>query len=68
MLYSGATLRCVARWANSALATVTHDWFAGRFATLGQHGYAGAGDERDLAYTWHWFEQMRAFFARTAAE
>ena len=25
-------------------------------------------DERDLAYTWHWFEQIRAFFARTAAE
>lgn len=51
-----------------ALTTVTHDWFAGRFATLGQHGYPGAGDERDLAYTWYWFEQMRAFFARTAAE
>jgi hypothetical protein len=52
----------------AALATVTQGWFAGRFATLKRHGYDGAGDERDLAYTWHWFEQMRAFFARTAAE
>ena len=52
----------------AALAKVDRDWFAARFATLTDHGYPGPADEADLAYTWNWFEQLRAFFARAAAD
>ncbi len=52
----------------TALECVTRDWFRERFATLPAHGYYGTADDEDFDYTWTWFEQLRAFFRRTAGE
>jgi Domain of unknown function (DUF1877) len=47
---------------------VTREWFHQRFQTLPAHGYDGSTDEDDFEYTWHWFQELREFFRRTAAE
>ncbi|MFT3696887.1 MAG: YfbM family protein [Kofleriaceae bacterium] len=54
---------------STALAGVTYDWFAERFALLENvKEYTGAADADDLESTWSWFEELRAFFTRMATE
>ena len=55
-------VRAVAR----ALPTIDEPWMRSRFATLGQHGYDGPGDDVDFAYTWESFQALRAFYERAA--
>ncbi|MFV8752138.1 YfbM family protein [Nannocystaceae bacterium ST9] len=48
-----------------ALARVTREWFAARYATLAETDY-GPTSAEDLAYTWRWFEGLPEFFAKAA--
>jgi Domain of unknown function (DUF1877) len=51
-----------------ALAAVTQPWFRERFDKLRDHGYVGAADDEDFEYTWTWFEELRAFYAKIAQQ
>jgi hypothetical protein len=48
-----------------ALAEITRDWMAARYATLTQTDYASSSPE-DFEYTWQWFEGLPGFFAKAA--
>ncbi len=50
----------------AALAPLEEAWLRQRYAELARTDYAESVDEVDFLHTWEWFEQLRAFVARTA--
>jgi hypothetical protein len=52
----------------AALAGLDESWLRERFFALDPEDYEGARDEEDFGYTRYWFGELRAFFARAAAD
>ncbi|PQO47689.1 YfbM family protein [Blastopirellula marina] len=52
----------------AALPSVTLADFRRRYFAIDQDAYGMPTSERDFEYTWGWFEQVRDFWLRAAAE
>lgn len=56
-------VRAVAR----DISGIDERWMRHQYALLANHGYDGAVGDEDFNYTWQYFQEVREFFAKTAA-
>jgi Domain of unknown function (DUF1877) len=52
----------------AALPGVTEAEFRRRYFAIDAEVYGFPVDERDFAYTWHWFQEVRRLYTTAAAE
>jgi hypothetical protein len=52
----------------AALAPLTAEDFRGRYFSIDPETYGMDLSEEDLTYTWDWFQSVREFYIRAAAE
>jgi hypothetical protein len=51
----------------AAIKDIDEDWFQGRYQQIDTTTYQGTLSPDDFAYTWVWFQLLRAFFQKAAS-